>query len=179
MWRSETKTTECPFYSGSKHDRYYSDAGEALFYASRYGDESAVICLLAVPGVEVNWRNSSVYNSTPLHIAAGWGHIRIVELLLQHDADVNIKNDTGETAADLARLAGDTELLQLFEQKIEKKESSSEESSSEESSSEEESSEEEEETKVSSEDTTTTRSTTPSTSKSHARFDDETRKLLL
>jgi len=164
---SRTKTTECPFYSGSKDNRYYSDAGQALYWASCNGDESRVIRLLAVPGVQVNWRSVSVTNDTPLHTAvspaelahyitnitplhtAAWnGHIRIVQLLLQNAADVNIKTDDGYTAADVARRMGRTAVSELLQQ-------------------------------VSSEDTTTTRSTTPSTSKSHARVDDETRKLLL
>lgn len=35
---------------------------------------------------------SSVFQSTPLHLAAGYNRVRIVQLLLQHGADVHAKD---------------------------------------------------------------------------------------
>lgn len=39
---------------------------------------------------------------TPLHVAASHGHLEITNLLLEHDADVTLKNNDGVTAEELA-----------------------------------------------------------------------------
>jgi ankyrin repeat protein len=43
-------------------------------------------------------------DNTPLHYAAGYGRAAAVALLLDAGADVSIKNSTGKTAVDLAKL---------------------------------------------------------------------------
>jgi ankyrin repeat protein len=43
-------------------------------------------------------------DNTPLHYAAGYGREAAVALLLDAGADVSVKNSTGKTAADLAKL---------------------------------------------------------------------------
>lgn len=39
---------------------------------------------------------------TPLHVAASHGHLEIINLLLEYDADVTLKNNDGITAEELA-----------------------------------------------------------------------------
>ncbi len=47
---------------------------------------------------------------TPLHIAAGAGHKKIVELLIAKGADVNAKGKYGETPVQFAAFNGDREI---------------------------------------------------------------------
>ena len=35
------------------------------------------------------------YGNTPLHTAAAWGQLEVVQLLLRHRADKELKNDNG------------------------------------------------------------------------------------
>jgi ankyrin repeat protein len=44
--------------------------------------------------------------NTPLHDAAWMGHLSVVKLLVERGADVRVKNNSGETASDLARSWG-------------------------------------------------------------------------
>lgn len=57
--------------------------------------------LLSHPGVELNGLN--IDGNTPLMSAAAKGNEKIVALLLEKGANVNLKNGRGETAADVAR----------------------------------------------------------------------------
>lgn len=43
---------------------------------------------------------------TPLHYAARRGHLLVVKLLVERGADVKVKNGNGQTASDVARIAG-------------------------------------------------------------------------
>jgi Ankyrin repeats (many copies)/TIR domain len=56
-------------------------------------------------------------NSTPLMFAAYRGNREIVEELLQKGANVNAKNDSGETAADVARNAGREDMVSILSAK--------------------------------------------------------------
>ena len=51
---------------------------------------------------------------TPLHDAALWGHKEIAELLLANGADVNAKDDDGDTPLDVAILRNDKETADLL-----------------------------------------------------------------
>ncbi|HKA04941.1 MAG TPA: ankyrin repeat domain-containing protein [Acidimicrobiales bacterium] len=51
-----------------------------------------------------------VAGTTPLHLAARYGHAAAARRLLDAGADPTARSDTGETAADLARAAGHAEL---------------------------------------------------------------------
>lgn len=51
------------------------------------------------------------WNETCLHVAAGIGHIAIVQKLIQADVDQSIVDQWGRTAADIARESGHTALL--------------------------------------------------------------------
>ena len=55
---------------------------------------------------------------TPLHVASGLGHTDIVELLLEYDANPNIRNNIGDNNGDtsliLASDEGHTEIVKLL-----------------------------------------------------------------
>lgn len=58
--------------------------------AARSGAEDKLIQLLYP--LNVNCHASDGRRSTPLHLAAGYNRIRMVQLLLQHGADVHAKD---------------------------------------------------------------------------------------
>jgi ankyrin repeat protein len=68
--------------------------------------------MLIEAGAEVNVIQT--YNMTPLHAAAQNGNIELLILLLEGGALVDIKNDTGKTASDLAFEKGHHEIAQIL-----------------------------------------------------------------
>lgn len=61
-----------------------------LLEAARSGAEERMLSLLNP--LNVNCHASDGRRSTPLHLAAGYNRNRIVQLLLQHGADVHAKD---------------------------------------------------------------------------------------
>jgi ankyrin repeat protein len=55
--------------------------------------------------------------TTPLHLAARYGHAAAARRLLDAGADPSARSATGETAADLARAAGHPELAGLLSER--------------------------------------------------------------
>ena len=72
----------------------------ALMHAAEGGNAFIVRLLLAVEGINVNTQDHFGY--TALHLATQISRTDIIEALLDADADPTIKNDEGETAANLA-----------------------------------------------------------------------------
>ncbi|KAI4883895.1 hypothetical protein NFI96_026918, partial [Prochilodus magdalenae] len=66
---------------------------DELLEAARSGNEDKLMALLTP--LNVNCHASDGRKSTPLHLAAGYNRVRIVQLLLQYGADVHAK-DKGE-----------------------------------------------------------------------------------
>lgn len=62
-----------------------------------------VEALLSAKGLDLN--ATDVKKNTALHYAAGYGRGEYVTLLLDAGADGKLQNDTGKTAADLARIS--------------------------------------------------------------------------
>ncbi len=62
---------------------------DELLEAARSGTEDRLLALLTP--LNVNCHASDGRRSTPLHLAAGYNRIRIVQILLQHGADVHAK----------------------------------------------------------------------------------------
>lgn len=54
-------------------------------------------------------------------MASRGGHLQAVKLLLDEDADANLKNDRGETALDWALRAKNTDIAALLREKMKKK----------------------------------------------------------
>lgn len=50
---------------------------------------------------------------TPLHVAASHGHLEMINLLLEHDADATLRNNDGLTAEELASDASVINAIQL------------------------------------------------------------------
>jgi ankyrin repeat protein len=96
---------------------------EELFKAAENGDTERVKELLAhlnsfwypIP-IKMGYVNATSSNgSTPLHYAAYNGHTDVVKLLLENGADPSIKDNTGKTAADIARERGRIEIANMIE----------------------------------------------------------------
>lgn len=80
----------------------------ALHYSAQRGSLAGAT-LLVEKGADVNVKNA--YQNTPLMLAVSGLHTSVVELLLSHKADPNVKNQWGSTALDFSkkRLGGATE----------------------------------------------------------------------
>ncbi|CAD8104874.1 unnamed protein product [Paramecium sonneborni] len=78
-----------------------SKGGTALHWASYYGCELAVNYLLSFTDQLLDIKD--VEGLTALHLATMSGNSRIVKKLLLQGADRNIKNNEGQTAADIAQ----------------------------------------------------------------------------
>ncbi|KOO47156.1 ankyrin repeat-containing protein, partial [Chrysochromulina tobinii] len=84
----------------------------ALIWASSYGREGCVRLLLEAKAIEVNAKNN--YDQTALHYAAHDGYLAIAKRLLEGGADVTLRDKYGETAIDLARKQGKSEVVALL-----------------------------------------------------------------
>ena len=63
-------------------------------------------------GADVNARDDA--GATPLHLAAGAGHLALAEALLEAGADVNATDLQGRTPTGLAVQAGHDEIADLL-----------------------------------------------------------------
>ena len=73
----------------------------------------ALMELLIEIGANVNMKEYYT-GKTALHYAADMGHLEIVTLLLEHDADINVKNNRGTNALHFAVEKGHLEVVQLL-----------------------------------------------------------------
>eukprot|EP01097_Dermamoeba_algensis_P002260 TRINITY_DN1903_c0_g1_i2.p2 TRINITY_DN1903_c0_g1~~TRINITY_DN1903_c0_g1_i2.p2 ORF type:complete len:105 (-),score=33.95 TRINITY_DN1903_c0_g1_i2:62-334(-) len=69
--------------------------------AAKAGHIDVVKKLIEAGNIDINFQDKFKY--TPLHLAAMFGHVEIVRYLLQKGADATMKNNDGETAADVAK----------------------------------------------------------------------------
>jgi len=74
-----------------------------LYTASRFGHTDVVLMLADDFGADVNARNASEDQSTPLHGACYGGHVKIVAELVARGANKTAKNAYGEKPLDNAR----------------------------------------------------------------------------
>ena len=86
------------------------DTNEALIQASKSGNESCVISLIAV-GADVNY---STYENTPLTAATYEGHAAIVKILQDSGGDVKKPTDLGSTPLMAAAAADQIDVLAIF-----------------------------------------------------------------
>lgn len=88
------------------------DINEELLTAGRKGDAEAVKALLA-KGADVNAKTR--YGATALSYAADKGHLGVVRILLDHGANVNVKDTFyGETPLGWAAYRGHTDIVKLL-----------------------------------------------------------------
>ena len=86
----------------------------AVLLVARGGD-SELLRLLLEYHVNVN-RADPMTGNTPLMLAANRGAIRLVALLINAGADVNLRAKDGWTALEAARMVGDTEIEGLLKE---------------------------------------------------------------
>uniref|UniRef100_A0A7E4UX86 ANK_REP_REGION domain-containing protein n=1 Tax=Panagrellus redivivus TaxID=6233 RepID=A0A7E4UX86_PANRE len=84
---------------GQPLDAKQPDGSSYLHVAAAHGYSDVAAFLLRV-GIQPNLRDYDDW--TPLHAAANWGQINMVEMLTDYGADVNAKTKSQETPLDLA-----------------------------------------------------------------------------
>ena len=87
------------YFNDASPDAVDSKGTSVLYHACRYGQYTVAKWLLG-KGANVNARMSEAPRSTALHTAKYHGFLTIIELLLEYDADVTIKNDFKVNALD-------------------------------------------------------------------------------
>lgn len=85
---------------------------KALYYAVD-NNEPHFVDFLLNSGFTVD-RRISFQDETALILASKYGYKEIVELLLMHEADINIKNSSGETALVLATQHGKSHIVNIL-----------------------------------------------------------------
>lgn len=81
------------------HDVRKDGKANALHQAANYG-KAAIVPFLVQQGIEVNTPNG--YGQTPLILAAKFGWLDTVKVLLAQGADASVRDHKGKTAADYA-----------------------------------------------------------------------------
>uniref|UniRef100_A0A672JAU3 Poly [ADP-ribose] polymerase n=1 Tax=Salarias fasciatus TaxID=181472 RepID=A0A672JAU3_SALFA len=90
---------------------------DELLEAARSGNEEKLMALLTPLNVNCHASDGRKVNdrlSTPLHLAAGYNRVRIVQLLLQHGADVHAKDKGGLVPLHNACSYGHFEVTELL-----------------------------------------------------------------
>uniref|UniRef100_A0A4W6BNA1 Poly [ADP-ribose] polymerase n=1 Tax=Lates calcarifer TaxID=8187 RepID=A0A4W6BNA1_LATCA len=82
--------------------------------AHRSGNEEKLMALLTPLNVNCHASDGRKVRSTPLHLAAGYNRVRIVQLLLQHGADVHAKDKGGLVPLHNACSYGHYEVTELL-----------------------------------------------------------------
>lgn len=92
---------------------YATDGFQALGLASYFGHYDVVEYLLKA-GAPVNSPSRNDLRAAPIQSAAAAGHAKIVELLLKHKADPNVREQGGYTPLHAAAQNGDREVIRAL-----------------------------------------------------------------
>jgi ankyrin repeat protein len=85
----------------------------AALHAALAGPDREIARLLVAAGADVNARQQG--GVTPLHEAAMNGELELVRLLIDHGADPAAADAQSRTAADFARTAGHTDIVEFLD----------------------------------------------------------------
>lgn len=94
-------------------EQHSSDGWTPLHLAAYFGEADLTRSLLDC-GTPVDVRSTNSMQNTPLHAAAAGRKLNAVRVLLEHKADVNLRQAGGWTALHSAAQAGDRELVELL-----------------------------------------------------------------
>ena len=92
---------------------YADDGFQALGLASFFGHYDTAE-YLAMAGAPINSTSRNKLNAAPLHSAAAGGHFKVVQMLLEHDADPNIREEGGYTPLHAAAQNGDVDTIRAL-----------------------------------------------------------------
>lgn len=99
-WKNEPKVIRQLGVSGAKLELLNKDLMTALAYAAEFGKTQAAVALLDV-GAKPDTRAGAAH-FTPLMLSALAGTKPVTQVLLQYQANPNLKNDSGYTALMMA-----------------------------------------------------------------------------
>jgi len=99
-------------FDKSKIQKRYSQNQTLLHYASRYNKQK-IAHLLVQKGSLLNAKGGE-YNSTPLHMAIRYGYLELAVYLIKYHTPLNIVDKDGETALDISRRLGYTNISELL-----------------------------------------------------------------
>ena len=97
-----------------------SDRSIPLYLAARWGWLGFVETILLVEGRENIETPCGRYSSTPLHLAAYYGHTSVVAKLLDHGANAGETNDNGESGLFWAKVIGYADVESLLQEALAK-----------------------------------------------------------
>ena len=86
--------------------------GESLFAAVVEGDVEKVVALVNTLGFDVNLRNQG--GMTALHYAADRGNLVLVKLLVEHNADVNIRDNEDQSPLAIAEICDHQDIVSFL-----------------------------------------------------------------
>lgn len=88
----------------------------ALWFAAQgpWPNGLAVVRILVEAGADIN--KPCEHGRTALHMAAAWGHLDIVEYLLEKGADPGLIADSEGTAEDMAHARQQTAVIKFFKE---------------------------------------------------------------
>ncbi len=69
---------------------------------------------LIVLGANVDWQDYEIYNHTPLHMAAFYGRVKIVRMLIDAGADVNVQSEDGWTPLHVAAYKEELKIARML-----------------------------------------------------------------
>ncbi|MCB9492874.1 MAG: ankyrin repeat domain-containing protein [Epsilonproteobacteria bacterium] len=90
-----------------------------LHFAALYGNKSVLDALVSYQGVDINHAND--FGVTPIQIAAMWGLVNNVRLLLLAGADPELSDVDGRNALDHACQCGHDDVVSLIKQHLSKR----------------------------------------------------------